>query len=225
VFFDNPLQMAFKTPIPQLWTMPIELAGSLLVVGLLWLTGLRRIRYLAYALALGILGWWMPLLAAFIVGIVLAEINESGIAERVRPQAGYLLIPSLAAAALLPGQGGIPYLAVATLIAFSTSFSAIGRRFLSSRLSRFLGEVSFPLYLLHGLVIFSYGTWILGKTSTPAFLLIANVSIAVIAVAVSWLFRWIDILGIKAAQLVSRRILTPNAANPNANEAARSGQA
>lgn len=201
VFLDN--HEPARTPIPQLWTMPVELAGSALVLFLLWITSSRRSRFYAYSVALLSLPWWSPFLAAFVVGVVLAEIGNGYVSAKVETIAGWLLIPSLWAATLLPGQGHLAYLAVATPIAFSAIFGKRCRVFLSNALSRFLGEISFPLYLLHGLVIFTFGAWSIREVALP----LAYVATVGLSLLTAWAFRWMDWLGIRVARFVGMRLV------------------
>jgi peptidoglycan/LPS O-acetylase OafA/YrhL len=64
-----------RTLNPNLWTMPWELAGSLLVFSFLALFGLLKLRFLIYAivaLAFYATGW--PFLVDFVAGLALCDI-------------------------------------------------------------------------------------------------------------------------------------------------------
>lgn len=199
VFFDN--HNPVSTPIPQLWTMPYELAGSALVLATLWLARTTRWRHIAYALALALFVWTVPFLAAFVIGMIFAELSASRWDERMRRYGGWPFFLALIAAAALPGRGNLAYLTVATALTFGAIFSNAGRKILSSGFSQFLGEISFPLYLLHGIVIFSLGTWALGTATSGVARVAAYLSTFAAAIAVAWCCRWMDSLGIRTARL------------------------
>lgn len=194
------------TPIPQLWTMPIELGGSILVVAILWIIGRRNIRYAAYALASIALLWIYPPLLTFVIGILFAELSAVKLPHWIRHACAASLAYALIGAYFLPGHGGLNYIAVAAALTFAAAFTETGRKLLSSRLSAFMGEISFPLYLLHGLVIWSYGAWIVTFTHTRTTLLVANLSTVLLALFIAWAFRGIDTMGIRCARLVSQRV-------------------
>lgn len=205
VFFDNHDPAA--TPIPQLWTMPVELAGSIVVVALLWAVGRHRFRFIVYALALGVLCWLSPFLCAFIVGIVLAECSMIAARATLAKIAKLLLLPCLAATWILPGQGYATYLGVAAPLSFSLLFSPSTNAFLSNPLSRWLGRASFPLYLLHGLVIFSFGSAVIPRANGPVLLALAYLATIGLALLVAWKFRWADSLGVSAARRLGERLV------------------
>ncbi|OUL88690.1 acyltransferase family protein [Paraburkholderia hospita] len=203
VFFDN--HDPVRTPIPQLWTMPIELLGSVIVLAFFWVVGLRHVRFRLYPLILVALCFYNPMLAAFFVGIVFAELNKRNMTGTIQPFAAFMFFFGTASAVFLPGNGYLATLVAASLITFGAIFSATGRRILSGALSRFLGEISFPLYLLHGLVIYSYGTWVIGYATTPVVRILVNTSTVFIAICIAWAFQWIDVAGIVTAHLITRR--------------------
>lgn len=202
------------TPIPQLWTMPFEAFGSILILGLLWIAGMSRIRFLFYAVLL----WGLrsqPMYAAFIVGALLAETHRFELTaewhKRLSAVATVSLIPALLLVAILPGNTEFAVLCVSTAVATCAAFSGPAREFLSNPLSRFLASISFPLYILHGAVIYSLGTWLQGMALSPIQVLGANCTTIAAAILVAWMFRWIDTAGIYVSRSIGS-LLDPRAA-------------
>lgn len=212
-FFDT--FFAYKpatTLIGPLWTMPFELWGSCLVLGALFVVGRLEQRFWVYA-AMGIVAFFInPIFSAFIVGMLLAELHSSDFwkrsAVRMSTPAFLLFLPAFFGATQLPKAGPHPewaYLAVASLLTISCVFSRPLSAFLSGGLSRFLGKISFPLYLIHGPLFLAYGNhayrWIDAPTDTQKVLL--NLSTAVVCIAAATVLAPIDRWGIAAAQRFS----------------------
>ncbi len=168
-----------------LWTMRIEFAGSMLSFGLaLLLVRLRPLNVwltvLASVAALVLCRYMDQYYCAFIAGVLLARGTKSG----VRIQAA-VAFPMLAAALFLLGyeaQGdGVYHLlhltrVGAVYILTAAASLAIGlvlssprlHRLMDNRYMAFVGELSFPLYLVHMLVICSIGSLVLVLTGSPA---------------------------------------------------------
>jgi peptidoglycan/LPS O-acetylase OafA/YrhL len=199
VFFNYIHHLTYIGP---LWSMHVELFGSIIVFSLLYC--LRDSRHRTAALAAAAVavyvigGHWYAL---FIVGMLLADFFAAG---RVIP-------PQLAIVLLLFGAG-IPLFwnEDPSLVAASAALLTIGavywlplRSFLSNDLSRWLGAISFPLYLLHGAVMMVLGAPLIVHFGGS---LAANFALQTLTVLLSFgaavLFRPIDALSIN----VSRRI-------------------
>lgn len=73
VFFR---QSAFPSHNPVLWTMHIEMLGSVVVFALLAVVGTSRVRFGAYVLAWAIFACARSPLSAFIAGVAIAEIFD-----------------------------------------------------------------------------------------------------------------------------------------------------
>lgn len=145
---------------PFLWTMRIELQGSVLVFALLWLAGRSgwTLHRLALPSALLLLAWPPARhLAGFPIGMLLAQAWRDGALEARAPRRaawtdaavgaaalGLLILSSLAA---LRGAQGLQMLLAAPL-AFAVFRQPTARHLLASPLSRRLGRLSFPLYLM-----------------------------------------------------------------------------
>jgi peptidoglycan/LPS O-acetylase OafA/YrhL len=163
-----------RTLNASLWTMPWELAGSLLVFSLLALFGWLKRRFLIYAIvALAFYAMEWPFLVDFVAGLALCDVfthYEHADWEKT-------LSPVWPTAALITGLilGGLleewpsthhgfsSYFiscwptVPAVLIIGGVIFSSKVQCALEGRTMAFLGKISFPLYLFHLSVICSVG--------------------------------------------------------------------
>ncbi|MFL9988075.1 acyltransferase family protein, partial [Paraburkholderia sediminicola] len=153
-----------------LWTMQIEFFGSFPIFSLLALFGHLERRWIPYGLAFIAVRLINPDLISFMMGLFIAELYQF---EQVRPVL-VRKISKVAASVMLAGVVALPvfvfhYLPrsvfsdVATLAASVIVVSTIMLRQMqmvfTSRVSIFLGKISFSLYLVHPLVICSLGAW------------------------------------------------------------------
>jgi peptidoglycan/LPS O-acetylase OafA/YrhL len=148
------------TYIGQLWTMPIELKGSFLVLGLLLLVGERRWRWLIYAALLGGFLAADSFYCLFIAGICLAELYDMGAAEwsGVKLAGIGLLLLGTIAPLFLPWKAtSAVFLCGAVALCAGVVFCPMVHRLMETRISAFLGWISFPLYLMHGPVLLVLG--------------------------------------------------------------------
>lgn len=150
-----------------LWTMSYEMCGSGLVFLLLALCGKSPKRFAIYGgLTVLFLVTSNPAMVAFIFGIGLAEFYHRRVFERLRNHAG-----SFALSLLLLLAGGLystlyamyrpvpldlPF--VAAVMIFGVMINRRVTRLFESRLSLFIGHISFSLYLTHLLVICSFSS-------------------------------------------------------------------
>lgn len=165
----------------SLWTMRPELLGSFIAFGAapLFFEARKASRY-AVALILAILVMFAhfaePYYAAFPVGVALAALHDRARAALPVWQVVLLGLSGL----YLLGFGGdgvgayAPYSAVpwlesrpvyshiigAACIIFAVEHSQGLARALSGRVFVFLGDLSFPIYLIHFLVICSFASWV-----------------------------------------------------------------
>lgn len=205
-FFDYSFSKALIGP---LWTMCFELWGSCLVLGALYVAGRLERRMFIYA-ALAIVAYFIhPIYTAFVFGLVLAEIHVSKFRSRSASlwskASLLLLVPGIYGASLLPRAGNDPFgacLTVATLLIIPCIFNTTLARMLSGSVSRYLGRISFPLYLIHGPLLLAYGNrayqWIDQPTDLEKLWL--NLSIAAVCIACATVLTPIDQWGIRAAK-------------------------
>jgi peptidoglycan/LPS O-acetylase OafA/YrhL len=207
VFFDYRLA---DTYIGPLWTMSIELFGS--VVTLLAVMVARPLPYrpvLLVGLSLVLLLAPMKMLALFPLGVALADCFNRGWMDTLPRSVSVALI--LAACVI---SGVLPFgvlswgIAAVALIVGCIAIPGI-REFLSGSLSVELGRISFPLYLIHGAVrnivgeplMRSFGASIEGQLAVDLIVVVGSIGAAyallpvnVFAISVSQRFgRWISI--------------------------------
>ncbi len=206
VFFNY---YAGTSPILPLWTMPVEMMGSLVVIGILLVTGVSVWRYAAYVVAGLCLFDHSPALAAFIVGLLLAEIRMEVLPSRVSAVlstvATAMIVPSLLSASYLQlpwaPEDRRALLMCATAICFSMLCSRFAIKFLSHPLSTYLGFISFSLYLTHALIIFSAGSAIMHCASGQISKLAIDVAIVFLCLLFAHCFQFIDEAGKAASRL------------------------
>jgi peptidoglycan/LPS O-acetylase OafA/YrhL len=166
VFFRFSADQAYILP---LWTMEPEFIGSAIIVGILGIFGRLKRRLWIYStlyIALSVLTpfYVMPgYLALFVAGLVLAELHHRWSPRRMRD---HLLL-----AGLFVFGWFAPYIAATSFVYYTglIGFCAAAfwlppiKNFLENRLSRYLGRISFPLYLVHGPVFYSFSLYALDK--------------------------------------------------------------
>jgi peptidoglycan/LPS O-acetylase OafA/YrhL len=178
---------------PMLWTMKIELAGSFLVFGLLLLWNhLWRPRLLV--LTLFVVAAAVPFenvnfLSCFFAGVTFAEWRARGffIAPRAGVRCGALaaIVAIGAADGLLNCAGANDSqaaFAVVLVLAIYSSPPLVA--FFSGRLSRALGRISFPLYLIQFPVLMSLTSGMIvvaGSAGPPTLTAIWGISVASVA--------------------------------------------
>lgn len=207
VFFDYRSEHSYVAP---LWTMSIELIGSFGVLGLLAVVGRSPWRWLAYAAAGAALLAANTLYFLFLAGVVLAELDA------LRSAAGRLGQGAAWAAIL---QGLIAPFAmsweVSPALLLSTSLMCWGliaavpfRQFLGSGLSEKLGKLSFPLYLVHGPVMFIVGLPLLGfAEGSQAAIALVGVAVCAASFLAAIPFVFIDELATRWSRAIGRAVV------------------
>ena len=148
-----------------LWTMSVELPGSLLVFACLALFGRARNRWIVYAVG----GWALAsqdsLLCDFLLGTALCDAYVNGPPVDLRWAAAPLLAVAACLACGRPALGDdrLPGVLLAQTIAAALVvavplLSSPLRRWADVRPLAWLGRISFGLYLVHMLVIASVGS-------------------------------------------------------------------
>jgi peptidoglycan/LPS O-acetylase OafA/YrhL len=195
--------------IGPLWTMPFELWGSCLVIGTLFVVGRQEKRMYVIG-ALAVVAFLIhPIYAAFLVGLLLAEFYSSELWKRhsgkLSTAAMFLAIPGVYAASLLPKEADehhAAYFAVALLLTVGCIFGRPASSLLSGTLSRFLGRISFPLYLIHGplMLVYSNAAYHWAMPASDIERLLLNLSTVAVCIACAALLIPVDRLGISAAK-------------------------
>ena len=219
---------AFDT---TLWTMSIELTGSFFVFAYLALTHNTRNKQAALFLAfLFCVVTYNKPLAAFVFGISLNYVEDA--VPSLNPRrtgiiAGLLLILGLILGSF-PDSGDFSgtifghfpglftkaahwvHVSGAYLLVLAFVLSPRLQRFISLRVFRFFGYISFALYLLHPLVMGSLSCYLLlhmypgiGYNHAALYIFVATIAVCIPA---SWLMaRYIDDPGIKLSKYVYNR--------------------
>jgi len=205
---------------PVLWTMSVELFGSMLVFGLLALFGDLRNRSVIYAMAAAILLYLNSPLLPFIAGIVLADLFTRSIPTGGRPSTvGGLALFVAGILGSVHGhtfQGSGYLTALALCIVAGLTLCPPLRMLMESKVSVALGKISFPLYLTHVSVIcsLSCSVFILatdrGIPVSVAALYTFAVSIPVIAL-VAVAFYPVESLSVSAARRFSTLLVVDSA--------------
>lgn len=188
--------------LPFLWTMPIELLGSYMLLLVLFV--FRRVRgapWLVAGLAVVVLEAGNDV-GCFLVGLLLGRARAEGVYGRLPAWFGRILAPSGIVLALVlagrqqaAGDQDLPGLAgIGTALLFCLYACAPAVRWLSrDRFSQFLGRISYLLYLWHFVVLVTLTSRLIvvaadedGAIPVPAALAIGMLTVAV-SVAVS---RW-----------------------------------
>ncbi|MBO9548512.1 acyltransferase [Pseudomonas sp.] len=203
-------QTAAVRPIPQLWTMPYELVGSFLTLCFVFMLSRRSWRFYGYTAVFLALLAVQPIYAAFVAGIVLAE-SRTLIGDG-RVNFNYSGLAFLGSALLLAFIPQVEYVVLVVLLSVVIVWSAVFnegiQEFLDNSVSQFFGAISFPLYILHGVVIHSLGVWLhqVSDDSLPVWVVVNSVIVCA-CVVFARAFKWIDVMGIKFSHFVTRIVL------------------
>jgi peptidoglycan/LPS O-acetylase OafA/YrhL len=182
-----------------LWTMQYELAGSILLLAMLWIFRPRKARWGAYVFFV-VTTSSSPFMS-FVLGAMLAEwppIKTSTLAHGA-------LATALVIAAFRPGTISAPPVLsiIATLIIGSIASSKTLGAVFENRLSLFLGRISFPLYLTHFVVICSLSSWVCIEAGPVTAALVT----VPVAIGMAFVFLPIDTAAIWSARKFSAALI------------------
>jgi peptidoglycan/LPS O-acetylase OafA/YrhL len=155
VFFANDDEVR-KTLLLPLWTMRVELIGSMIVFLLCTIVGSTQWRWLVYGVSF-VLGLVPPRayhdLLSFVFGMAVADINLRSAGRRIvgeRENAWALAVLLCGIVFATQAHTDETLFLLSFMFAFvGVVFSQCVKRFLEFRLSQFLGKLSFSLYLTH----------------------------------------------------------------------------
>lgn len=154
---------------PFLWIMPIELFGSLVALVVCLVSGQRsRWPYLPLLALFGI-GLVMPVVACFFIGVILALLHaDSALPTLPRGRAASVVSALMLVVLMLLAAGQAdnhPWWLGGPLVGAAVVYLALESDgfawFLTTPVSRFLGRISFPLYLTHFLVLLTATSYLI----------------------------------------------------------------
>jgi peptidoglycan/LPS O-acetylase OafA/YrhL len=204
----------------SLWTMPFEMQGSMLIFAMLLIVGRSdKARLVGHAVFLGVTCWLSSYIFAMAVGVALANFVQCGLHQRLKSStlgwwcSWFLFAVGIGSAAVRPDAYGLIWTSLSgAAILYAVLLNSTLQRWLSSPLSRWMGKISFSLYLVHILVICCFSSWLylwlsegtqLGNSGVTAVAL-ATVAVSLLSAAA---FYRVELMGILAGRSVSRTVL------------------
>jgi len=204
---------------PFLWTMSIEMIGSMMVFLTCYLWPRLRDTKLTVACVAAFLFLLNSWFCLFFVGMLFGQLRvDSFFAETMggRGRQSAAAMGFVALILLLIWTYGHPLpllfdLAMATAIVFVLYSQHGMRRFLRGRVSTWVGDVSFPIYLVQFAVIISLESWLIVECNSrgveAAWLPLVGVAAVVATVLLGWLFRGAERFLLARADGIVLRIL------------------
>jgi len=194
---------------PFLWTMSVEMIGSMLVFLLCYLwKRLKKPQLVCLLLVM----WFTAigsLFSLFFAGMLMGYYRQQGYFDKLLKQRNHQLLALvavfliigilIATAGMHKSTAFLPLMfLVSMLLVFCFYTQKQLKAFFSNKFSQFLGEISFPLYLVHFQVLISLMSWLIiqdytakGFIDQTAFLCFACIAV-VVSVIVAWCFRQIE---------------------------------
>lgn len=212
----------------SLWTMEVEMQGSIIIFAMLLIanrsTGARLIGHVVF---IGVTLWIPSFMLAMALGAAIAnftqfELHKRLVASRFAGWFSWLLfVAGLASAAVRPHHYGQIWTSVAgAAILYAVVLNSTLQSCLSSRLSQWLGKISFSIYLVHIVVICSFSSWLyltLGGGAKVEGSGVAIVALAtfLVSVAAGAVFYRVELMGVLASRRFSKAVLNQVAAKRN----------
>ncbi|MDR5737679.1 MULTISPECIES: acyltransferase [unclassified Caballeronia] len=215
VYFDYVPALSYN---PVLWTMSVEMAGSFIVFALLALLGTSRLRWPLFAALWLAFSVVQSPFSAFIAGVAMAEMHDSPFMIRVRMTkwsvfGGMAIVVCVAYVAtfhryLYAHTTALSVLGAALVMAFCTSERLA--EWLSTRVSRFMGAISFPLYLTHIPVICTVGAmlWLHLRDDEVKAIVVTTAVVVPLCLALAWLFSPVERFAVSSSRRFSRAVLS-----------------
>lgn len=217
VYVDGSPASSYDAP---LWTMPVEMQGSILVFAALLVMGRGGVlRGVIHVALLAITGWLASPFVAMAAGAAIANFTQRDMHRKLgeskaAPVVSWaLLIGAIVFAAVRPKDFGPVWLTLCSAgLLYGVLLNKGFQRALALPISQWLGRVSFSLYLLHVLVLCSFTSWAylaLGRgdklsSTGAAVLLCATVALCLVAAT---LFHAVERGGIALGRRFSRAVL------------------
>lgn len=213
-FFDYTQNMNYNT---NLWTMPIEFQGSLFIylfiaVFLSNLHANKKIRLIAMIMGTFLLLFIYPEISCFGIGYLLAELYQDK--PKFMQHHFFHYISTILFVCPIYFSIFKPEICnswetalIATITVFSVCFSPILNQAFSSKISKFFGKISFPLYLIQMSVICSlFSYFIIHFLSLPYNHLLISTLILFLTIALSIFIAYLLLPLEKASIYLSKAI-------------------
>lgn len=162
-FFD--VFFAYDTPTSynsSLWTMPIEMAGSILIYSYIAIFRTEKFNWIISSILIVYFYFYSPFMFCFMVGYVLAElkkINNLYLSGRNEIPLIFIFFAMIYLDTYHRPVDEIIQALEAVVFVVVISYSKTLSSLFSSRASRFMGRISFSLYLVQILVICSWSSY------------------------------------------------------------------
>lgn len=200
---------------PVLWTMPIEMQGSLLLFAVLLIVGRKGVlRFCGHVIFLTVTAIYDSQIFAIALGAAIANLStlpihqqlEQSVLSRWLSCSALIVGASYAALRSTNNQLGLSLCSAGLIYAVLLNKTLQG--VLSSKISQWMGRLAFPLYLVHMLVICSFSSWLFLvlaedgaiKPMSGAIILISTL---VLSFLCAYVFYPIEKLGIIAGRRLS----------------------
>ena len=204
---------------PVLWTIAYEFAGSMLVYMIIGFFRTDKNKTYLVPIAFIILFnlFNNPIIACFAVGYLFAELYVA-YSRRLEdiPWVSWLATVLFAVPVVCSTfyrTGHHFYIALlASLLVLSVTFSKLLKHFFSNKVSRFLGKISFPLYLIHLPLICSFSSYLFLYLPTQGYgnQATANIIVATtvpLGLLIAWIFYPIETFSVKASKRISEWLM------------------
>lgn len=201
VYFNFRMDETYAGP---LWTMGIELIGSVIIFAVLFLVGRREWRWWVYGLLVVGFGLAGSFYVLFVIGAALADIYASAAPKLHAPAALALFLFGAVLPVLAPWEVWVGNLSAVTIFV-AVAFGFPNASPVAGRLARWLGKISFPLYLLHGPVMFALGVPLIVWSAGDTWMLTGSqVAVVVASILAGRLFVRVNEFAEAASRTVGR---------------------
>jgi peptidoglycan/LPS O-acetylase OafA/YrhL len=200
---------------PILWTMSYEFIGSLFIFGIIALFKINK-RIIIYPLLVYVFMIINPLINAMIFGIILCDIYISNDKIFIGKLFTFISLALLffTYSSLISFYNEnllsiiVLKIALSIFIIYLILYSKFLKEFFSNRFSKWLGSISFSMYLVHLLVLGSFSSWLFLLLASNNFNLDISAYITIllsilVVFITSVLFSPIDTYAIKIARKFS----------------------
>ena len=194
---------------PFLWTMAIQLWGSLVIMPIAYGAKLLREPYSPLLFAIVVLLHLFPYLACIPLGAMLALLQRDGVLFRKPPSgiegiaATIVFLAAIVASSLIeewPGSMLIQSLMSVIFVGAAIRSKPL-EGFLTNRVSVFIGKISFPIYLVQCALLISLTSWLIIAVDAAGALTewtaLGIVAVSVVATLIaSWAFLPVENLAV-----------------------------